>query len=118
MSLSVNLIRLIKEKKISQAEICRKTGVKKTTLNEIVTGKIDNPTLETLKNISSALDVSLSALVDENGDEHIIENLSIEDSYRKLIDKIKENSIDINIVNSMVDLIITQNNNRKKHHYI
>jgi len=53
-----------KSKKMTKADLSKKTGLSARTIEYLEEGKIDNPTLKTLKSLAEALDISVGELVD------------------------------------------------------
>lgn len=53
-----------KSKKMTKVDLAKKTGLSARTIEYIEEGKIDNPTLKTLKLLSNALDIKIGDLVD------------------------------------------------------
>jgi transcriptional regulator with XRE-family HTH domain len=62
MSLGDNIKRLRRANNISTRDLAAKTGVSKTTINEIERNIVTNPTLETLQKIADALSVPIGLL--------------------------------------------------------
>lgn len=70
--LSENLKRLMNHKNIDVADLCEKTGIAVTTINNLKRG-IGNPTLSTLQSLSEFFNVSISQLTETNlSDDHSI----------------------------------------------
>ena len=61
--LAQNIKKLRKQHKISQEELAKNAGITYSTLIKIESGVNKNPTLETLKKISSTLKVTLDELI-------------------------------------------------------
>ena len=61
--LAQNIKKLRKQHKISQEELAKNAGITYSTLIKIESGANKNPTLETLKKISSTLKVTLDELI-------------------------------------------------------
>lgn len=53
-----------KSKKMTKVDLSKKTGLSARTIEYLEEGKIDNPTLKTLKSLAEALDISVGELVD------------------------------------------------------
>jgi transcriptional regulator with XRE-family HTH domain len=51
------------DKKLTQEELAKKADISYTTLIKIEQGKVENPTIKTLKKIASALEVSVDDLI-------------------------------------------------------
>lgn len=60
--LYLNVTRLLKAKRIQQKELAEKMGVAPAVLCKALAG---NPTLDTIRKIAKALDVPLTALLEE-----------------------------------------------------
>lgn len=54
--------RIITEQKISQVRISELTGLSKTYISNFLSGRIKNPTIETVQKIADAVGVSMSEL--------------------------------------------------------
>ena len=61
--LAQNIKKLRKKHKLSQEQLARKAGITYSTLIKIESGANGNPTINTLKKLADALDVSLDELV-------------------------------------------------------
>lgn len=61
-SIAKNLRKIRESKGLSQEKLARLSDVANNTIVKIEAGKNKNPTLETLKKIASALDISLDEL--------------------------------------------------------
>lgn len=64
-SVSENIRRIRKEKRISQDRLSKKADLALNTIVKIETGKNPNPTVGTLKKIAKALDVPIGDLFRE-----------------------------------------------------
>lgn len=53
-----------KSKKMTKVDLAKRTGLSARTIEYIEEGKIDNPTLKTLKLLSNVLDIKIGDLVD------------------------------------------------------
>lgn len=62
-NLANNIIRLRKQKGLSQEKLARLSDVANNTVIKMETGENDNPTLETLRKVAKALDVSVDELI-------------------------------------------------------
>jgi len=62
-NLAKNVKRLRKAKGLSQEKLARLADVANNTLIKMETGKNKNPTLETLKRVAKALEVSVDDLI-------------------------------------------------------
>jgi transcriptional regulator with XRE-family HTH domain len=66
MALKNNILSLIENENISVSALARKSGIKIPTLQNIIYGRVENPTINVLKALSTALNCSLLDLVDED----------------------------------------------------
>ena len=62
-NLANNIMRLRKQKGLSQEKLARLSDVANNTIIKMETGENDNPTLETLQKVAKALDVSVDELI-------------------------------------------------------
>jgi putative transcriptional regulator len=62
-NLANNIIRLRKQKGLSQEKLARLSDVANNTIIKMESGENDNPTLETLRKVAKALDVSVDNLI-------------------------------------------------------
>ena len=62
-NISKNIKRLRENKGLSQEKLARMADVANNTIIKIESGKNDNPTLDTLKKIAKALDISVDELI-------------------------------------------------------
>ena len=62
-NLANNIIRLRKQKSLSQEKLARLSDVANNTIIKMETGENDNPTLDTLRKVAKALDVSVDKLI-------------------------------------------------------
>ncbi len=62
-NLANNIIRLRKQKSLSQEKLARLSDVANNTIIKMESGENDNPTLETLRKVAKALDVSVDKLI-------------------------------------------------------
>jgi transcriptional regulator with XRE-family HTH domain len=62
-NLSKNIKRLREAKGLSQEKLARLADVANNTLIKMETGENKNPTLETLKKVAEALEVSVDSLI-------------------------------------------------------
>ena len=61
--LSNEIKRYRKSNKISKAELSRMTGLSTRSIEYLENGKMDNPTLKTLKILSKILEIDINKLV-------------------------------------------------------
>ncbi len=66
MPIGQKIQSLILEKNITQNCLSKKCGISQSYLNELINGKYNNPSIIILKKIASALDTTVTNLVDEN----------------------------------------------------
>ncbi|MCK5687149.1 helix-turn-helix domain-containing protein [bacterium] len=66
MVFSQKLKKILKEKHISQTKLAEIMGVPVTLINKYVNGKVKNPRIETMKKITTALDVSPGYFMNEH----------------------------------------------------
>lgn len=62
-NLSTTIKKLRKEKGLSQEKLARLADVANNTIIKIEAGKNQNPTLDTLKKIAKALEISIDELI-------------------------------------------------------
>ncbi len=62
-NLANNIMRLRKQKGLSQEKLARLSDVANNTIIKMETGKNDNPTLETLRKVAKALGVLIEDLI-------------------------------------------------------
>ncbi len=62
-NLANNIMKLRKQKGLSQEKLARLSDVANNTIIKMETGENDNPTLETLRKVAKALDVSVDELI-------------------------------------------------------
>ena len=62
-NISKNIKQLREKKGLSQEKLARMADVANNTIIKIESGKNDNPTLDTLKKIAKALDISVDELI-------------------------------------------------------
>jgi len=63
--LAENIKRFRKQLNLSQEELARKAGITYSTLIKLESGVNKNPTVKTLRQLASALGVSLDQLLEE-----------------------------------------------------
>ena len=88
------ILNAIERKKISQRELAKLTGISRSTLNDIVNGKIKKIKLDDLYQISIPLELNLEDLLDACGFNNVLKTLS-RDRYegmstRQLKEKLDE----------------------------
>ncbi|MFA6105337.1 MAG: helix-turn-helix transcriptional regulator [Patescibacteria group bacterium] len=62
-NINTNLRKLREDKKLSQEKLARLADVANNTIIKIESGKNQNPTLDTLKKIAKALEISIDDLI-------------------------------------------------------
>jgi len=62
-NLANNIMKLRKQKSLSQEKLARLSDVANNTIIKMESGENDNPTLETLRKVAKALDVSVDELI-------------------------------------------------------
>ncbi len=62
-NLAKNIARLRKQKGLSQEKLARLADVANNTIIKMETGENNNPTLETLRKVAKAFDVSIDDLI-------------------------------------------------------
>ena len=62
-NLANNIMKLRKQKGLSQEKLARLSDVANNTIIKMESGENDNPTLETLRKVAKALDVSVDELI-------------------------------------------------------
>ena len=88
------ILNAIERKKISQRELAKLTGISRSTLNDIVNGKIKKIKLDDLYQISIPLELNLEDLLDACGFNNVLKTLN-RDRYegmstRQLKEKLDE----------------------------
>jgi transcriptional regulator with XRE-family HTH domain len=69
MALGENIRQILHDKWMSQAELARATGVDCTTISKLISGSRSNPSLEIVKKIANALDVTVDELISDKKEE-------------------------------------------------
>lgn len=89
-------------KGISQRELAKLSGMSRSTLNDIINGKIKKIDVDSLKKIAETLDLSLTNLLKVAGYDEFLDYLSL-DKYKnkstkdlkEMIEKYKESELDL-----------------------
>lgn len=89
-------------KGISQRELAKLSGISRSTLNDIINGKIKKVDVDSLKKIAENLDLSLTSLLKVAGYDEFLDYLSL-DKYKnkstkdlkEMIEKYKESELDL-----------------------
>ena len=62
-NLANNIMKLRKQKSLSQEKLARLSDVANNTIIKMESGENNNPTLETLRKVAKALDISVDDLI-------------------------------------------------------
>ncbi len=98
-----NIIETVRiAKGISQRELAKLSGISRSTLNDIINGKIKKVDVDSLKNIAETLDLSLINLLKSAGYNEFLDYLSL-DKYKnkstkdlkEMIEKYKKAELDL-----------------------
>lgn len=89
-------------KGISQRELAKLSGIGRSTLNDIINGKIKKVDVDSLKKIAETLDLSLTNLLKVAGYDEFLDYLSL-DKYKnkstkdlkEIIEKYKKSELDL-----------------------
>ena len=89
-------------KEISQRELAKLSGISRSTLNDIINGKIKKVDVDSLKKIAETLDLSLTNLLKVAGYDEFLDYLSL-DKYKnkstkdlkEMIEKYKKSELDL-----------------------
>ena len=89
-------------KGISQRELAKLSGISRSTLNDIINGKIKKVDVDSLKKIAETLDLSLTKLLKVAGYDEFLDFLSL-DKYKNkstkdlkdMIEKHKQSELDL-----------------------
>ena len=57
---------LMKEKNMSIYRLSKETGISDSLLGKILNGKVENPRIQTVKQIAKALDVTIDEIVNKD----------------------------------------------------
>lgn len=89
-------------KDLSQRELARISGISRSTLNNIINGKIKKVNVDSLKRIAETLDLSLEKLLKIARYDEFLDFLSLDrfkdkstEDLKKLIEKYKESELDL-----------------------
>ena len=80
------ILEAIDRKHISQRELAKLTGISRSTLNDIVNGKIKKIKLDDLYQISIPLELNLENLLEACGFNHVVHSL-FHDRYEGMSDR-------------------------------
>lgn len=89
---------------ISQRELAKLSGISRSTLNDIINGKIKKVDVDSLKKIAQTLDLSLTNLLKVAGYDEFLDYLSL-DKYKnkstkdlkEMIEKYKKSELDFDV---------------------
>lgn len=89
-------------KGVSQRELAKLSGISRSTLNDIINGKIKKVDVDSLKKIAETLDLSLTKLLKVAGYDEFLDFLSL-DKYKnkstkdlkEMIEKYKKSELDL-----------------------
>lgn len=89
-------------KGISQRELAKLSGISRSTLNDIINGKIKKVDVDSLKKIAETLDLSLTNLLKVAGYDEFLDYLSLDkyknkstEDLKEMIEKYKESELDL-----------------------
>lgn len=78
--LAVNLKRLREERKMTQRELARLSGIDNSTISLLEAGRRPNPTIEVLNSLSIGLDIDFFELLEELGVQVYNRDKDLEDT--------------------------------------
>lgn len=87
------ILTAIEKKKISQRELAKLTGISRSTLNDILNGKIKKIKLDDLYQISIPLELNLEKLLEACGFNSVLKSLST-DRYAGMSDRQLKEKLD------------------------
>ena len=91
------LLNAIEKEGISQRELSRLSGISRSTLNDIVNGKIKKIKLDDLYQIANILKLNLENLLEACGFKSVINSLNV-DRYEGMSDRELKELLDNNII--------------------
>ena len=100
------------KKGISQRELAKETGISRSTLNDLINGKIKKVDIDDLRKIAEVLDMSLQELLKAAGYDEMLFYFS-KDKYANKSTKDLKNLIE-QYKKSEIDLLDFDSNKRKK----
>ena len=100
------------EKGISQRELAKLTGISRSTLNDLINGKIKKVDIDDLRNIDETLDMSLQKILKEEGYDEMLFYFS-KDKYANKSSKDLKEMIK-NYEDSQIELLDFDTEKRKK----
>lgn len=98
-----NIIETSRDKKgISQRELAKATGISRSTLNDLINGKVKKVDIDDLRKIAETLDISLENLLKVAGYDEFLDYLSV-DKYKNkstrdlkdIIEQYKKSELDL-----------------------
>lgn len=96
------ILDAIENKKISQRELAKLTGISRSTLNDIVNGKIKKIKLDDLYQISIPLELNLENLLEACGFKSVIKSLSADKyagmsnrQFKELLDEYQKSEMNL-----------------------
>jgi len=101
------LKKIRKERGLSLRALAKKSGISKSTLNDIENGK-SNPTTETLAKIAKALDIKISDFFRTENDSENDPDLEFIDEYALSLDDEKEKFPKVTDVKEALKIIMAQ----------
>jgi len=107
MSFSEKITKLKKQKKMSQIELAKITGISRDAISKYERGDV-TPSVDYAKKIADALGVTIDYLVNDNDDEEILDNETVK--RIKEIQQLPE--IEKNKILSVVDALIRDTKTR------
>ena len=106
------ILNAIERKKISQREIAKLTGISRSTLNDLINGKIKKVDIDDLRKIAETLDMSLQKLLKVAGYDEMLFYFS-KDKYANKSSKDLKEMIK-NYEDSQIELLDFDTEKRKK----
>lgn len=100
------------EKGISQRELAKQTGISRSTLNDLINGKIKKVDIDDLRKIAEVLDMSLQELLKSAGYDEMLTYFS-KDKYANKSSRDLKNILE-QYKKSNLDLLDFDSNKRKK----
>ena len=101
MQLGQKIVRLRKQKKLSQAEVAQAVGVSRDAISKYERGDIV-PSVENAKKIAEVLDVSLDYLVSNEEKQTVIDNGMLQ----RIVEIQKLSDPERNVILSVIDAFI------------
>lgn len=108
MSLGCNIKKYRKEKGYTQKVLSDMSNISRTYLADVEKDRY-NPSLDTLKSIANALNISINNLLEDNSIECKTSEL-IQDDFKIMIEKLKKlNKKDREKIEKMIDIFLENN---------